>query len=108
MKNKGFDTLILIIFSLSVVSCFIGLLSTGGIGPQNIETFLNQKVTLHGVGLYQYDSISVASQGLAQDMVTLIVACPMLIVSWIFSNKGSLKATLLLLGTLGYFLYTYV
>ncbi len=108
MKHKGFDALIFIIFVLSIASCLIGLFSTGGVGQQYIETFLNQTVTLHGVGLYQYDSLSVASQGLAQDVVTLIVACPMLIISWMLSKKGSLKATLLLLGTLGYFLYTYV
>ena|SRR5690554_1569744 len=108
MKNRGFDLLIGIILILAIASCFVGLFSTQGIGQLEIETFLNQKVTLHGVGLYQYDSVSVASQGLAQDVVTLVVAVPMLFLSWLLSKKGSLKATLILLGTLGYFLYTYV
>ena len=63
---------------------------------------------IYGKGLYYNDSVSVASQGRAQDIVTLTVGIPFLIVSLIFANKRSLRGKLLLTGALGYFLYTYM
>ncbi|HEX7713527.1 MAG TPA: hypothetical protein VF531_05865, partial [Bacillota bacterium] len=61
----------------------------------------------YGKGLYRNDSVSAASQAIAQDVVTLIVGIPLLILGLYLSGKGSLKGKLLLTGTLGYFLYTY-
>lgn len=48
------------------------------------------------------------AQGKASDFVTLMFAIPLLLLSLIFSCKGSFRARLLLSGTLGYFLYTYM
>ncbi|ALC92986.1 hypothetical protein AM500_23830 [Bacillus sp. FJAT-18017] len=57
--------------------------------------------------MYKHDSVSGAEQEIAQDIVTLVLGIPLLIVSLFLSNKGLLKGRLLLAGTLGYFLYTY-
>ena len=58
--------------------------------------------------MYKNDSISIVAQGKAQDIITLILGIPLLIYSLISYRKGSLKGKLLLSGTIGYFLYTYV
>lgn len=60
-----------------------------------------------GTGLYKLDSVSGASQEIAQDIVTLLIGIPLLIVASIFAARGSLRGKVLLSGTLGYFLYTY-
>lgn len=108
MKNKYFTVVVLLIAFFATLSCIIGLWTSFTSNPMSILTFLNEEVILHGNGLYQNDSISVASQGLAQDAVTLFVAIPLLLYALKKANNHSIKGLLLLLGTLGYFLYTYV
>lgn len=46
--------------------------------------------------------------GIAQDIVTLILAIPLLKLSFTFARKGSLKWRLVLAGVLLYFLFTYL
>ena len=53
-------------------------------------------------------SAEVAPQGIAQDYITLFAGVPILIMSLLWSRKGSLKGRYLLTGTLGYFLVTYL
>jgi len=57
--------------------------------------------------LYQYDTVNSSSQEVGQDVVTLILGVPLLIVGIVLARKGSLRGQLLLTGGLGYFLYTY-
>src|SRR5687767_1464678 len=53
-------------------------------------------------------SEEVAPQGIAQDYVTLFVGIPMLVVSLLLYRNGSLRGKIILTGTLGYFLVTYL
>ena len=64
-------------------------------------------VNLNGKGLYYNDSVSMAAQARAQDIVTLVIGIPFLIFSFILANRKSIKGKLLLTGIIGYFLYTY-
>jgi hypothetical protein len=64
-------------------------------------------VQIYGQGLYHYDTVATASQEKGQDVVTLFLGIPLLVVSLLLYRKGSLRGHLLLTGTLGYFLYTY-
>ncbi|KAF1298490.1 hypothetical protein BAU15_11860 [Enterococcus sp. JM4C] len=48
-----------------------------------------------------------ASQAKAQDLLTLILGVPLLGLSMVYASKNSLRGKLFLLGTLGYFLYSY-
>jgi len=57
--------------------------------------------------VYEGNSASLIAQGKGQDLVTLMLAVPALIVALIFSLRGSLHAELAVAGLLGYFLYTY-
>lgn len=109
MKFKKYlRVLVAIIIILAAVSSFVGLLSRGGNGQHVITSVSGKKVTLYGRGIYKNDSISVVAQGKAQDLVTLILGIPMLIISMIVFRKENLRGKLLLTGTLGYFLYTYM
>lgn len=63
---------------------------------------------IHGVGLYKDMSAEVAPQGIAQDVITLCLAIPLLLISLILSIKKSLKGRVLMTGLLAYFLVTYL
>ena len=63
---------------------------------------------IYGQGLYAYDTVSSAAQAKANDLVTLVLGLPLLVVSTWQAFRGSLRGRLLLTGTLGFFLYTYV
>lgn len=67
-----------------------------------------ETVTINGRGLYFYDTVSTAAQEQGIDVVTLLVGLPLLIISTWFAFRGSLRGQLLLTGTLGFFLYTYL
>ncbi len=97
-----------IIITLAVVAASMGICSTGGPGPYDIETVRGETVTVYGIGLYKHMSQDVAPQGIAQDYITLLVAVPLLLLSLIWARRGSLKGRFLLAGTLGYFLVTYL
>jgi len=48
-----------------------------------------------------------AAQAVGQDLITLVVALPVLVVSAILALRGSMRAHLVWLGALGYLVYTY-
>lgn len=106
--NKMIGFLVVCIATLSLFTSVMGIFSKSGPGSHEIESFRRETITIYGKGLYSNDSMSVATQGIAQDKVTLVLGIPLLIISLCLALKGSLKGKLLLTGTLGYFLYTYV
>ena len=109
MKYKKIISLLVgSIIVLSVFASVVGIFADQGSGTYEIESFRGEIIKIHGKGLYSYDSVSVAAQGIAQDIVTVILGIPLLIISLCLGLKGSLKGRLLLTGTLGYFLYTYM
>lgn len=64
-----------------------------------------------GIGFdstYERDMDNFATQGVAQDYVTLLVGVPALVVLWRLAARGSLRARLLWQGAVFYFAYTYV
>lgn len=108
MKNRKTITILtalIILFSLT--AAVVGIFSGGGPGRHLFTSVHGETIMLYGRGLYQNDSVSAASQAIAQDVVTILVGIPMLIVSLYFFRKGLLKGKILLGGTLAYFLYTY-
>jgi len=105
--KKSISRLVLLIAILALAASIYGIFSSQGKGQYDFKTIHDTSVTIYGKGLYQYDSISVASQAVAQDIVTLFLGVPLLILSLYLFRKGSLKGKLLLAGTIAYFLYTY-
>ena len=106
--NKSINILVLIIIVLALAACLFGLFSSGGIGQYEFKSINNETVKIYGEGIYKNDSISAVAQGKASDFVTLVLGIPLLIASLYFANKGSFRGKLMLTGTLGYFLYTYM
>lgn len=110
MKNKNvIITLVIIISVLSFAAAALGVFSGWGdeAARQQFQSISGENITLHGKGIYQNDSVSIAAQGISQDIVTLIMGIPLLLISLILACRGTLKGRLLLTGTVGYFLYTY-
>lgn len=106
--QKSIRYLIIIILILATFTSIIGLFSNRGNGSYEYISVGGEIVEIYGKGIYKNDSVSVVAQGKASDLVTLFLAIPLLTFATIFTLKGSLKGRLLLTGTLGYFLYTYM
>ena len=73
-----------------------------------LTTFRGEQVTINARGLYYWDTVSTAAQMQANDLVTLVLGLPLLAVSFWLTLRGSLRGRLLLTGTLGFLLYTYI
>jgi hypothetical protein len=75
-----------------------------------IIALLAVTATLSGLlmkNLYKHDTTSIISQMMGQDLVTLIVAVPLLLISVYMIHGNSLRGRLIWMGTLFYFTYTY-
>lgn len=106
--SKPISLLVLFIFFLSIVASSYGIFSNQGHGKYEFKSINDQNIMIYGKGLYRHDSVSMAAQAIGQDFVTLFLGIPLLLLSLYLSRNGQLKGRLLLTGTLGYFLYTYV
>ncbi|MEP6985484.1 MAG: hypothetical protein ABI970_07795 [Chloroflexota bacterium] len=67
-----------------------------------------ETVMINGHGLYYWDTVSYVAQMQGNDLITLVVGLPLLAISFWLASRGSLRGLLLLTGTLGFFLYTYL
>lgn len=97
----------ILIVTLSAISALIGVFSNQAKEYADITTSFGETIQLYQKGVYARDSVSMASQAIAQDVVTLIVAIPLLVISLWLVRKQNGKGMILLTGTIGYFLYTY-
>jgi hypothetical protein len=95
------------IFLLALVAAVAGLWPGDG-ASYPLTTFRGEQVTINARGLYYWDTVSTAAQMQANDLVTVILGLPLLAVSFWLTMRGSLRGRLLLTGTLGFFLYTYM
>ncbi len=105
--NASLNWLVPTIFVLALLSAGAGLLPGSG-SPYPLTNFRGEAVTINARGLYYWDTVSSAAQMQGNDMVTLAVGLPLLAVSFWLARRGSLRGQLLLSGTLGFFLYTYM
>lgn len=109
MKNKkSINVLVWIISVLTIIISVIGVFSNHGAGERTFISIFGEEISIYGIGIYQNDSLAVVAQGIAQDYVSLILGVPLLLYALWLYNQGSLKGKLLLSGTLGFFLYTYM
>jgi hypothetical protein len=95
------------IILLALVAAAAGLWPGEGT-PFALTSFRGEPVTINARGLYHWDTISSAAQMQANDLVTLAIGLPLLAISFILARRGSLRGRLLLTGTLGFILYTYM
>ncbi len=105
--NPALVWLVLAIMLLTLVAALTGLLPDNG-QPYPLTNFRGEQVTINARGLYYWDTVNSAAQMQANDLVTLLLGLPLLAVSLWLTRRGSLRGRLLLTGTLGFILYTYV
>jgi len=99
--------LIPLIFILTLAASLAGLWPAEG-RPYPLTNFRGEQVTINARGLYYWDTISSAAQMQANDLVTLVLCLPLLAISFWLTLRGSLRGRLILAGTLGFVLYTYI
>ncbi|MFO7584749.1 MAG: hypothetical protein R6W69_08470 [Anaerolineales bacterium] len=105
--NHNLKWLIPLIFVLTLVAALAGIWPAEGT-PYPLTTFRGEEVTINARGLYYWDTVSMAAQMQANDLVALTLGLPLLAISSWLALRGSLRGRLLLAGTLGFILYTYI
>lgn len=109
MKNQNVIIgLVILIVIFSALSSAVGVLTQQPGELTHATTVHGESIELYGKGIYKLDSVSLAAQGIANDIMVLVMGIPLLIFSCYLSVKGSFKGKLLLTGTLAFFLYTYM
>jgi hypothetical protein len=105
--KKALKWLVPLIFFLALTAALAGIWPGEG-EPFAVTNFRGEDVTINNRGLYTWDTVSSAAQMQANDLVMLVLGLPLLAVSFWLSLKGSLRSHLLMTGTLGFILYTYI
>lgn len=105
--KKSITILTAIIVILALIASSYGVFSKGGQEGTVFQSLRGDAVKIYGKGLYRNESVSMAAQAIAQDIITLCLGIPIIIAALALARKGLLKGKLLLAGMLGYFLYTY-
>lgn len=99
---------VVLIASLTLVAAAVPFVFTAGPGPSEHLAITGRAVELHGYGPYRNMPADVAVQGLAQDVVTLLIGVPMLLASLWLARRGSGIGYFLFTGTIGYLFVQYV
>lgn len=105
--NSALKWLIPQIILLTFVATLAGLWPGEG-QPYALTNFRGEEVIINARGLYYWDTVSSVAQMQANDLVTLVLGLPLLVISSWLTRRGSLRGRLLLTGTLGFTLYTYI
>jgi hypothetical protein len=100
--------LALLIGLLALFAAGMGLFYRHPGQPYAFTSHRGEAVMINGQGLYFYDTVSMAAQQQGNDLVAFTVGLPLLGISTWLASRGSLRGRLLLTGTLGFFLYTYM
>jgi hypothetical protein len=98
----------LLVALLGVVATTAGIVTAMGVHHHTFLSLNGQTITMQGGGLYAHESVSGAAQAIGQDVVTLVVGIPLLLVAIFLAARGSLRGQLLRAGALWYFTYTYL
>lgn len=109
MKHQStLKWLIALIGLLAFLAASAGLFYETSGEPYAYTNHRGERVLINGHGLYFYDTVSTTAQMQGADVVTLVVGLPLLAISTWLAFQGSLRGRLLLTGTFGFFLYTYM
>ena len=109
MKNQSaLNWLIPLIAILALVAASIGFFYPGEGNTFSFVTVRGETVQIWGQGWYRYDTPIGALGFKAGDLITLFLAIPLLVISFLLYRRGSLRGGLLLTGVLAYFLYNYI
>jgi hypothetical protein len=96
-----------LIGALAVVAAGVGLVWQGGPGAFTFTSLHGEAVEIYWRGLYRYETVFKGALNRGTDFITLSLGLPLLIGAVQRYRHGSLRGSLLLLGTLPWFLYAY-
>ena len=106
MKNRpALNWLVPLIAVLTIVSAGAGLFWQDEGNPYTFTMLYGETVQIYGQGVYEHDTIFSAGASKGADLVALFVTLPLLIVSFIYYRRGSLRGGFLLASALAYYLY---
>jgi len=95
----------ILIIALSMISSFVGVLNYQTLNFESFVTAGGEQVEILSEGIYKYNVKSWVLSGMPWDIVRLVLGIPLLILSFIFYLKGSLKGTMFFIGILFSFFY---
>jgi hypothetical protein len=90
---------------IAIVTALSGLLWQHEGSRFSFTTLNGQTVEIYGQGLYRNDTVFSAAAFTGTDVVTLLVAVPLLFVAIRLTQRGALRGAFLLTGALSYLLY---
>jgi hypothetical protein len=93
--------------ALTIVAAVAGLFTQGGNGPFTFNTLHGETTEMYGRGLYQYDTVLIATGFKIGDGFLLVVAVPLLLVSIWQYRRGLVRGKIFLTGMLMFMLYSY-
>jgi len=105
--NANIKWIVPLIFALALIAALVGVWPGEG-ASYPITNFRGEAVMINARGLYYWDTVSMAAQMKANDMVLLVLGLPLLVISYRLTLLGSLRGRIILAGTLGFILYTYI
>lgn len=112
MTEKTVKTIVttfsLLLVLLTLIVSGYALISSDRGNTPTVTSIHGETIELYNRGLYKLDSKSLALQGIAQDWVNIVLGIPLLIAGLIAYLRNSLRGRLILTGTYGYFVYTYM
>jgi hypothetical protein len=91
----------------ALVATVVGIVTAIGAHHHNVLSIRGAVVSLQGAGIYANESVSGAAQAIGQDVVTLMLAIPVLIAVTVLA-KASPRIQVLRAGILAYLAYTYL
>lgn len=98
---------ILLLTCLVAAAAIVPLVWTGGPGETIHTSIRGEPVLIYGHGPYRHMPSDVAVQGLAQDLVTLGLALPVLLAALAIARRGSRAAFLVATGAVAYLFVQY-
>ena len=99
--------LVVLLAALAALAAAVPFVSTEGEGPEHHVSIRGTEVLTYGRGPYRHMPAEVAVQGLAQDVVTLVVGIPFLLVALAWARRGSRAGHLALTGAVAYLFVQY-
>lgn len=107
-QQSALNWLVPLIAALALFAAGIGLFYPNEGSQFSFTAVRGETVQIWGQGWYRYDTPIGALSFKAGDLITLFLAVPLLIASFVLYRQGSLRGGLLLTGALSYFLYNYI
>jgi hypothetical protein len=105
--SRGIIVVGVLVAALAALASAAGVFLRGDLATTPFVTVRGEEVDVLAGGIYRFNGLAIAAEGVGWDFVTLLLIVPAFLVSLAFMARGSLRATLAALGFLAYFLYQY-